>query len=57
MNGSILTVHLIEARNLVPQDMSGTSDPYCILRIEDQEIKSKIQPNTLEPLWNEQFTL
>ena len=28
MHGSILTVHVVEARDLKPTDMDGTSDPY-----------------------------
>lgn len=31
MNDSLLTVKVIQAADLVPQDMGGTSDPYCIL--------------------------
>lgn len=31
MHGSILTVHVVEARDLKPLDMDGTSDPYVIL--------------------------
>jgi hypothetical protein len=35
MHGSILTVHVVEARDLKAMDMDGTSDPYAILSIED----------------------
>lgn len=31
MHGSILTVHVVEARDLKPMYMDGTSDPYVIL--------------------------
>ena len=34
MEGSILTVRVIEARNLLPKDINGLSDPYAILEIE-----------------------
>ena len=37
MEGSVLTVHVVEARDLAPMDMNGTSDPYCILSIEQAE--------------------
>lgn len=40
MQGSILTVHVVEARDLKPMDMDGTSDPYAILEIEDQRIET-----------------
>jgi Ca2+-dependent lipid-binding protein len=34
MEGSILTVRVIEARDLIPKDINGKSDPYVILSIE-----------------------
>lgn len=31
---SILSVRVVEARDLMPMDISGKSDPYCILKFE-----------------------
>ena len=56
MHGSILTVHVVEARDLKPMDMDGTSDPYVILQIEDQRIETNFKKSTLQPVWNESFT-
>jgi Ca2+-dependent lipid-binding protein len=56
MHGSILTVHVVEARDLKPMDMDGTSDPYVILEIEDQRIETNYKQQTLSPVWNESFT-
>lgn len=56
MHGSILTVHVVEARDLKPMDMDGTSDPYVILQIEDQRIETNYKKSTLSPVWNESFT-
>jgi hypothetical protein len=56
MHGSILTVHVVEARDLKPMDMDGTSDPYVILSIEDQRIETNYKKSTLSPVWNESFT-
>ena len=56
MVGSFLTVHVVEARDLIPMDMDGTSDPYVILRIEDQQIETTFKKSTLNPVWNESFT-
>ncbi|EYU22285.1 hypothetical protein MIMGU_mgv1a001923mg [Erythranthe guttata] len=35
----------------------GTSDPYVIMQLDCQEVKSKIKWGTKEPKWNEEFTL
>jgi Ca2+-dependent lipid-binding protein len=56
MHGSILTVHVVEARDLKPMDMDGTSDPYVVLQIEDQRIETNYKKSTLSPVWNESFT-
>jgi Ca2+-dependent lipid-binding protein len=56
MLGSILTVHVVEARDLRPMDMDGTSDPYVILQVEDQRIETNFKKSTLNPVWNESFT-
>jgi Ca2+-dependent lipid-binding protein len=56
MHGSILTVHVVEARDLKPMDMEGTSDPYVVLQIEDQKIETNYKKSTLAPVWNESFT-
>jgi hypothetical protein len=34
MTGSVLNIKVIEARDLLPMDIGGTSDPYVILEIE-----------------------
>lgn len=56
MHGSILTVHVVEARDLKPMDMNGYSDPYVVLQIEDQRIETNYKKSTLSPVWNESFT-
>ena len=56
MHGSILTVHVVEARDLKPMDMDGTSDPFVVLKIENQQIETNYKKSTLAPVWNESFT-
>ena len=56
MVGSILTVHVVEARDLKPMDVDGTSDPYVVLEIENQKIETNYKKSTLAPVWNESFT-
>ncbi|ESO85946.1 Sytalpha [Lottia gigantea] len=53
---SILTVHLIQAQDLVPRDCSSTLDPYCrvsLLPDRRGDLQSKIQRKTLNPIFEE----
>ncbi|KAK7473709.1 hypothetical protein BaRGS_00035036, partial [Batillaria attramentaria] len=56
---AILTVHIIQARNLVPRDFSGTADPYvkvCLLPDQrSSSAQSKIHRKTVNPVFEEEF--
>ncbi|KAG1164826.1 hypothetical protein G6F36_013700 [Rhizopus arrhizus] len=53
----VLTVNLIEARNLHREDLSGHTDPYVELWLdEDYKQRSEIVRNTENPVWNQTFT-
>uniref|UniRef100_A0A673ADQ2 Multiple C2 domains, transmembrane 1b n=1 Tax=Sphaeramia orbicularis TaxID=375764 RepID=A0A673ADQ2_9TELE len=49
----IVSIALIEGRNLIPMDPNGLSDPYAKFRLGHQKYRSK----TLSPQWREQFDL
>nr|XP_060617776.1 multiple C2 and transmembrane domain-containing protein 1 isoform X2 [Anolis sagrei ordinatus] len=51
----IVSVTLIEGRELKAMDPNGLSDPYVKFRLGQQKYKSKIMPKTLNPQWREQF--
>uniref|UniRef100_A0AAQ5YT17 C2 domain-containing protein n=1 Tax=Amphiprion ocellaris TaxID=80972 RepID=A0AAQ5YT17_AMPOC len=53
----IVSIALIEGRNLIPMDDNGLSDPYVKFRLGPQKYKSKTVPKTLSPQWREQFDL
>ncbi|XP_026092477.1 extended synaptotagmin-1-like [Carassius auratus] len=57
----IVRIHLLEAENLVPKDfqmkglISGTSDPYAVLRVGTQTFTSQHVENNLNPQWREMY--
>ncbi|KAL6651026.1 hypothetical protein ACP70R_009951 [Stipagrostis hirtigluma subsp. patula] len=51
-----LVVRVKKGINLPAMDPWGTSDPYVILQLNGQTVKSKIKWATKEPTWNEDFT-
>nr|XP_057913406.1 multiple C2 and transmembrane domain-containing protein 1-like isoform X3 [Doryrhamphus excisus] len=53
----LVSIALIEGRDLVPMDPNGLSDPYVKFRLGQQKYRSKTLPKTLNPQWREQFDL
>ncbi|KAH0628090.1 hypothetical protein JD844_008808 [Phrynosoma platyrhinos] len=51
----IVSITLIEGRELKAMDSNGLSDPYVKFRLGQQKYKSKIVSKTLNPQWREQF--
>ncbi|XP_035683702.1 synaptotagmin-5-like isoform X2 [Branchiostoma floridae] len=54
----ILTIRLIQARDLQPREFSGTADPYfkiSVLPDEPRTLQSKIHRKTLDPEFEEKF--
>ena len=58
-----LKVDVLNARNLIPMDSDGTSDPYFKVRLlpthrfpDAAVFKSKVHKSTLYPLFDEHFT-
>ena len=37
-------------------DIGGKSDPYCIITVGDEEEKTAVKYNTLDPKWDASFT-
>merc|ERR1712002_394953 len=48
----VLQVTVVEATNLVNKDMVGKSDPYVVVKFQDQEFRSPTVRNNLSPKWN-----
>lgn len=52
----VLRVDLIEGKEILAADRSGTSDPYAVFTLNDQKVfRSQVKKKTLAPDWNETF--
>eukprot|EP00741_Cyanophora_paradoxa_P024084 tig00021726_g23259.t1 len=52
-----LDVIVLKARNLAIKDtFSRSSDPYCVLKIEEQQSKTPTIQKNLNPVWNAKFS-
>lgn len=52
-----LFIKLKKGSNLPAMDPWGTSDPYVVMQLESQVVKSNVKWGTKEPTWNEEFAL
>ncbi len=57
---AMLHVRVSEAKNLMAMDDGNTSDPYVTLKVGPdgkQKCQTKTIDKTVNPVWNEDFTL
>ena len=55
-----LLITLVRCRNLPVMDtgvFGGSSDPYCIIKVGDEQVKSTVRKKDLNPVWVESFEL
>ena len=52
-----MTITVFEGRNLASKDLSGFSDPYCVIFSNNQQYFTSVHKKTLNPKWNEKFKL
>ena len=50
-------IKVVAARDLEAMDVGGSSDPYAIVKLGDQQKQTAIIQKNLNPVWNEEFTL
>ncbi|KAJ3323599.1 hypothetical protein HDV06_001623 [Boothiomyces sp. JEL0866] len=55
MKPTHLKIRVISARDLLPKDRNGLSDPYVYLKLERKRFKTKVIPKTLNPTWDQEF--
>jgi len=47
----------LAARDLLAMDSGGTSDPYCKIACNEEEVKTQTIMKAVNPMWNETFVL
>ncbi|KAF6729943.1 RasGAP-activating-like protein 1 [Oryzias melastigma] len=53
-----LYFRIVEGRNLPAKDVSGTSDPYCIVKVDSEVVaRTATVWKNLNPFWGEEYTL
>ncbi|KFP28982.1 Ras GTPase-activating protein 4, partial [Colius striatus] len=53
---SALAIRIVEGRNLPAKDITGSSDPYCIVKIDNEAIiRTATVWKTLSPFWGEEY--
>lgn len=53
-------LEILEARDLLGKDMSGSSDPFCTFYLTTNPLarfNTSYKPRTLNPVWEEDFVL
>ena len=48
---------VVEAAGLAPKDGRGLNNPYAKIVLGDRKVKTKTEPETNNPVWNESFVL
>ncbi|XP_057310416.1 calcium-dependent protein kinase C-like isoform X2 [Hydractinia symbiolongicarpus] len=51
-----LQVEIREAKNLIPMDPTGQSDPYVKIKLHPKKEKTKVMKKNLNPVWNNSFS-
>ncbi|XP_054450295.1 rasGAP-activating-like protein 1 [Pteronotus mesoamericanus] len=55
---SSLNVRVVEGRSLPAKDVSGSSDPYCIVKVDDEVVaRTATVWRSLSPFWGEEYTV
>ncbi|XP_023393287.1 ras GTPase-activating protein 4B isoform X2 [Pteropus alecto] len=53
---SSLSIRIVEGKNLPAKDITGSSDPYCIVKVDNESIiRTATVWKTLCPFWGEEY--
>ena len=51
-----LTITIWKATGLAAMDRGGTSDPYVVIKVGKNKVKTTVRAKTLSPVWDEKFS-
>ncbi|XP_063432258.1 multiple C2 and transmembrane domain-containing protein 1-like isoform X3 [Mytilus trossulus] len=51
-----LQIKAFRAQGLIAADFGGTSDPFCVLELDNARLQTQTEYKTLNPEWNKVFT-
>ncbi|XP_076101848.1 multiple C2 and transmembrane domain-containing protein 1-like isoform X2 [Mytilus galloprovincialis] len=51
-----LQIKVFRAQGLIAADFGGTSDPFCVLELDNARLQTQTEYKTLNPEWNKVFT-
>ncbi|XP_008845707.1 rasGAP-activating-like protein 1 isoform X2 [Nannospalax galili] len=55
---STLNIRVVEGRALPAKDVSGSSDPYCLVKVDDEVVaRTATVWRSLSPFWGEEYTV
>ncbi|RUS21554.1 phosphatidylserine decarboxylase-domain-containing protein [Endogone sp. FLAS-F59071] len=57
LNQLVLRVQIIKAKDLAAKDRNGLSDPFAVVTLGDESIKTEVIPKTLNPVWQASFDM
>ena len=52
----ILTITIWKATGLAAMDRGGSSDPYVVMKVGKNKVKTTVCTSTLSPVWDEKFS-
>lgn len=57
MEGSVLTLSLLNAQNLAPSNATGLANSFVVIQCGSQKVTSSVINSNLSPAWNESYTM
>ncbi|KAI9145186.1 phosphatidylserine decarboxylase-domain-containing protein [Paraphysoderma sedebokerense] len=55
IQGRLMNIFIIEARNLAAKDIGGTSDPFAVVKFGPETFKTQVINKSLNPKWEREF--